>query len=169
MPSIDSIAADYVERAAVLDPAFATWAGITGHDDQLPDLSPEGFAGRAELDRSALAALEAVEVPGQREQVARAAMRERLTIAVERYDAGGHHQRAQRDRQLGAVRARALRCDAHRGRGRRRQHRPAHGRGPGGLPSALADLARRGPERPSPGPAAGRGGRQAVRQLVRSS
>ncbi len=88
MPSIDSIAADYVERAAVLDPAFATWAGITGHDDQLPDLSPEGFAGRAELDRSALAALEAAEVPGQREQVARAAMRERLTIAVERYDAG---------------------------------------------------------------------------------
>ena len=41
-------------------------------------------------------------------------------------------------------------------------------RSPEGLPSALADPARRGPERPSPGPAAGRGGRQAVRQLVRS-
>lgn len=38
--------------------AFATWAGITGHDDQLPDLSPDGFAGRTELDRSTLAALE---------------------------------------------------------------------------------------------------------------
>jgi uncharacterized protein (DUF885 family) len=88
MPSIDSIAADYVERAAVLDPSFATWAGIAGHDDQLPDLSPDGFAGRAELDRSALAALAAAEAPGRREQVARAAMRERLAIAVERYDAG---------------------------------------------------------------------------------
>ncbi len=88
MPSTDSIAADYVERAAVLDPAFATWAGIAGHDDELPDLSPDGFAGRAELDRSALAALEAADAPGRREQVARAAMRERLAIAVERYDAG---------------------------------------------------------------------------------
>ena len=28
MPSVDSIAADYVERAAALDPSFATWAGI---------------------------------------------------------------------------------------------------------------------------------------------
>ena len=72
MPSIDSIAADYVERAAILDPAFATWAGIPGHDDQLPDLSPDGFAGRAELDRSTLAALVAAEAPGRREQVARA-------------------------------------------------------------------------------------------------
>jgi uncharacterized protein (DUF885 family) len=88
MPSIDSIAADYVERAAVLDPSFATWAGITGRDDELPDLSPDGFAGRAELDRSALAALDAAEAPGRREQVARAAMRERLAIALERYDAG---------------------------------------------------------------------------------
>ena len=88
MPSIDSIAADYVERAAALDPAFATWAGIAGHDDELPDLSADGFAGRAELDRSALAALEAAEAPGLREQVARAAMQERLAVAVERYDAG---------------------------------------------------------------------------------
>ena len=64
MPSIDSIAADYVERAAALDPYFATCAGIAGHDDELPDLSADGFAGRAELDRSALAALEAAETPG---------------------------------------------------------------------------------------------------------
>ena len=88
MPTIDSTAADYVERAAVLDPYFATWAGIAGHDDELPDLSADGFAGRAELDRSALAALEAAEAPGLREQVARAAMQERLAVAVERYDAG---------------------------------------------------------------------------------
>src|ERR1700685_3734826 len=73
MPSINSIAADYVERAAALDPQFATWGG---------------FAGRAELDRSPLAALEAAETPGLREQVARAAMQERLAVAVERYDAG---------------------------------------------------------------------------------
>jgi hypothetical protein len=32
MRSIDSIAEDYVERAAALDPALATFIGIAGHD-----------------------------------------------------------------------------------------------------------------------------------------
>jgi hypothetical protein len=88
MRSIDSIAEDYVERAAALDPALATFAGIAGHDCELPDLSADGFAERAELDRSTLAALNAAEAPGLREETARAAMRERLALAVERYEAG---------------------------------------------------------------------------------
>jgi len=88
MPSIDSIAEEYVERAAALDPSIATYAGIAGHDHELADLSADGFAGRAELDRSTLAALDAAEATGLREQVARAAMRERLALEVERYDAG---------------------------------------------------------------------------------
>jgi uncharacterized protein (DUF885 family) len=88
MPSIDDIAAEYVERAAELDPCYATQAGIAGHEHELPDLGADGFAGRAGLDRSTLAALEAAEAPDRREQVARAAMRERLALAVECYDAG---------------------------------------------------------------------------------
>src|SRR3984957_13740674 len=88
MPSIDDIAAEYVERAAALDPCYATEAGIAGHDHELPDLSGDGFAGRAGLDRSTHAALDAAEAPEPREQVARDAMRERLALAVERYAAG---------------------------------------------------------------------------------
>jgi uncharacterized protein (DUF885 family) len=88
MPSIDDVAAEYVQRAAALDPCYATKAGIAGHDHELTDLSPDGFAGRAGLDRSTLAALDAAEAPAPREQVARAAMRERLALAVECYDAG---------------------------------------------------------------------------------
>jgi uncharacterized protein (DUF885 family) len=88
MPSVDDIAAEYVERAAALDPCYATFAGIAGHDHELPDLGADGFAGRAGLDRSTLAALDAAEAPEPREQVARAAMAERLALAVERYDAG---------------------------------------------------------------------------------
>src|SRR5580658_9604499 len=88
MPSIDDIAAEYVERAAALDPCYATYAGIAGHDHELPDLSGDGFAGRAGLDRSTLAALDAAEAPEPSEQVARAAMRERLALAVERYETG---------------------------------------------------------------------------------
>jgi uncharacterized protein (DUF885 family) len=88
MPSIDDIAAEYVERAAALDPCYATSAGIAGHDHELTDLGAGGFAERIELDRSTLAALDAAEAPEPREQVARAAMRERLALAVECYDAG---------------------------------------------------------------------------------
>jgi uncharacterized protein (DUF885 family) len=88
MPSIDDIAADYVERAAALDPSYATYAGIAGHDHELPDLSADGFAGRAELDLATHEALDAADAPGPREQVARDAMRERLALAGERYDAG---------------------------------------------------------------------------------
>jgi len=88
VPSIDDIAAEYVERAAALDPCWATYAGIAGHDHELGDLGADGFAGRAGLDRSTLAALDAADAPGPREQVARAAMAERLALAVERYDAG---------------------------------------------------------------------------------
>ena len=88
MPSIDDIAAEYVERVAALDPCYATYAGIAGHDHELPDLGADGFAGRAGLDRSTLAALDAAEAPEPREEVAREAMRERLALAVECYDAG---------------------------------------------------------------------------------
>jgi Bacterial protein of unknown function (DUF885) len=91
MPSIDSIAEEYVERATVLDPFYATSAGVAGHDHELADLSTDGFAERAKLDRSTLAALDAAEAPGLREQVAREAMRERLALEVERYDAGDSH------------------------------------------------------------------------------
>ena len=75
-------------RAATLDPFMATCAGIGGHDDELPDLSVDGFAERAGLDRSTQAAPDAAEAPALREQIAQAAMRERLAVAVERYDAG---------------------------------------------------------------------------------
>jgi uncharacterized protein (DUF885 family) len=85
VPSIDSIANEYVERATALAPFYP---GIGGHDHKLADLSADGFAERAELDRSTVAALDAAEAPGRREQVARVAMRERLALEVERYDAG---------------------------------------------------------------------------------
>jgi len=88
MSSIGEIAADYVDRAAALDPFWAGIAGVAGHDHEMPDLSADGFAARAELDRSTLAVLAGARAGDPREQAARAAMRERLTLAVERYDAG---------------------------------------------------------------------------------
>lgn len=88
MSAIDEIADRYVERFAALDPITATYMGIAGHDDVLTDLSPAGFAQRADLDRSTVAELLAVEAVTEREKVAKAAMLERLGLAIEAYDAG---------------------------------------------------------------------------------
>ena len=88
MGVINEIAERYVVQVADLDPVLATAAGIPGHDGQMTDLSPAGFAARAELDRRTVAALTSAEAGTDREHTARAAMLERLGLAVEQYDAG---------------------------------------------------------------------------------
>jgi uncharacterized protein (DUF885 family) len=85
---IDDLANRYVDEWAPLDPIGASYAGISGYDDDLGDLSPDGYAAVADLDRRTLAALDRTEPDGEGGRVAREAMQERLTIAVERYDAG---------------------------------------------------------------------------------
>src|SRR5258708_29604875 len=88
MGAINDIAEQYVVEVADLDPVLATAAGIPGHDDQMTDLSPAGFAARAELDRTTVAALTSAAAGTDRERTARAAQLERLAPAVAQYDAG---------------------------------------------------------------------------------
>ena len=88
MNRTDQIAEQYVPAALELYPMWATAAGITGFEERMADLSPDGFEARADLDRRTIAALRAVAATSEPEQVARAAMLERLGLAVERYDAG---------------------------------------------------------------------------------
>ena len=88
MGAINDIADRYVEQTAELDPVLATGAGIPGHDDKMTDLSAAGFAARAELDRTTVAALTNAAADSERERTARDAMLERLGLAVELYDAG---------------------------------------------------------------------------------
>jgi uncharacterized protein (DUF885 family) len=88
MGTINDIAEQYVVQAADLDPVLATGAGISGHDHQMTDLSVAGFAARAELDKATVDALTKAEPATEREHTARAAMLERLGLAVELYDAG---------------------------------------------------------------------------------
>jgi uncharacterized protein (DUF885 family) len=89
------IADRYIDEVARLDPIAATAMGIRGHDDRLPDLSPEGSAGRVELARRTVAELTAATVPddgaqGDRDRIARSLMTDRLEVATERYEAGDH-------------------------------------------------------------------------------
>lgn len=81
----------FVEDVAALDPLEATYAGIPGRDHLLPDLSPDGFDAREELQRRALADVIALTASDEREQVAKDAFVERVGLAVERAD-----QRAER-------------------------------------------------------------------------
>ena len=88
MGRIDEIADRYVEDWAALDPAGATEAGVAGHDDEMPDLTPEGYAARAELNRRVLTEIAGVAPADERERAAKAAMQERLGLEVEIADAG---------------------------------------------------------------------------------
>lgn len=88
MGQIDDIANRYVDDWAPLDPVSATHLGIVGFDDRLTDLSPEGFAAQADLDRRTLTQLAMVQPVDEGERVAKEAMQERLGLALEMYDAG---------------------------------------------------------------------------------
>ncbi|MEC3974230.1 DUF885 domain-containing protein [Amycolatopsis sp. H20-H5] len=73
---------------ARLHPLAATEFGIGGHEDQLPDFSPEGHQARAELARGALAAITAARPADESERVAKAVFSERIGLEVELHDAG---------------------------------------------------------------------------------
>ncbi|MFB9238586.1 DUF885 domain-containing protein [Plantactinospora siamensis] len=88
MGRIDDLANRYVSDWAQLSPTGATYVGIDGYDDQLDDMSPAGFAGRAELTQRTLAALDSTEPDSEHERVAWESMRERLGLQQAMYDAG---------------------------------------------------------------------------------
>jgi uncharacterized protein (DUF885 family) len=85
---VDDLANRYVTEWAPLSPTGATYVGISGYDDQLDDLSPQGFEAQATLARQTLAELETIEPVDERERVAKEAMQERLGLELARYDAG---------------------------------------------------------------------------------
>lgn len=88
MRTIDDIAERYMADLVANSPIRATGLGVRGSDDAYDDFTPEGFAARAQMDRSALSQAQAVEPENERQRVAIDVMSERLSSAVERYDAG---------------------------------------------------------------------------------
>ena len=84
---VDARTDQFVEDVVALDPIMATFAGIPGHDDRLPDLSPAGYDARDELQRRALTDVRAIEATDEREQVAKDAFLERVGLEVEKIDA----------------------------------------------------------------------------------
>lgn len=83
-----SFADDVVNGDAALDPIFATEAGITGYDDQLPDFSPEGTRRHIEATQRALRGVAALTADDDIDRLALAVMDERLTTRLSLLESG---------------------------------------------------------------------------------
>ena len=88
MSSIRELASRYVDRSAVLDPILATSRGVTGHDGEMTDYSPDGQAARAALDRETLAELSRLRPIAAGDAIAAEVMRERLQVGLDQAEAG---------------------------------------------------------------------------------
>ena len=92
MPSgelgVHAISDKYVDEYAALDPLTATFQGISGHDEDMPDLTPDGHDARRELAGNALRAMAASQPADDGEQNAKAVFLERIGLDTEVHDAG---------------------------------------------------------------------------------
>lgn len=85
---IDRIANQHYQNLLDLDPTAATINGIKGRETEYGDYSPAGLAAHIAEYRATLAALEAVEPADDVDRVTLDAMRERLGLQIETYEAG---------------------------------------------------------------------------------
>ncbi len=83
----DAIAEQFVADIAAADPVLATFAGITGHEDRLPDYTPDGYAARADLLRRARAEMATASPSDDRERVAQSSFLERADSSLALADA----------------------------------------------------------------------------------
>ena len=87
MPRIFEIAHNYVDEIAALEPSLATTIGVPGHEREMPDLSPEGPARIADLNRGTVAQLNSAAIENDDDRVARDVMLERLSVSIETFEA----------------------------------------------------------------------------------
>lgn len=85
---LDQLADRFVDAYAADDPTVATYIGVPGHDDEWPDLTPEGRKATADLLRRTTAEVERTEPVDRRDDVARNAMLELLGAELALLDAG---------------------------------------------------------------------------------
>ena len=87
---IDAIAEDHTRMLVDLSPLLATALGVAGRDHLSDDLSPAGHQALADLNRTTLARLADAGPQDATDEVTLAAMRDRLGLEVESFEAGDH-------------------------------------------------------------------------------
>ena len=85
---LDMVADAYVDTIVTLSPITATEIGAPGHDHELPDGPPPARAAGGGAARAALRRVEATEAVDDVDAVTAAAMRERLGLDLELFEAG---------------------------------------------------------------------------------
>ncbi len=85
---VDALADAYTLAAADLDPVFATEIGLAGYDHRMGETGPDFFDARDALVRETLAKLDAATPRDAIDRVTVAAMKERLGLSHEIYEAG---------------------------------------------------------------------------------
>jgi len=88
---IFAIASEHVDAVAALDPFEATAMGVPGHDAEVSDYSPGGFAARAALDQRTLARLDTAPPLGRDDAIAAAVMRDALRTEIAEIEAGDQY------------------------------------------------------------------------------
>ena len=87
---VDALADAYTLAAAELDPVFATEIGLAGYDHLMSEAGPDFHDAQDALVRGTLAELDAATPRDDVDRVTVAAMRERLGLTHELYEAGEH-------------------------------------------------------------------------------
>lgn len=86
--AVDALADAYLDESVVLNPAEATYLGIAGYDDKLPDYTPDWFATVSEHRQRTLRALGALDRVDRTDRITAAALGENLELAEELRAAG---------------------------------------------------------------------------------
>jgi uncharacterized protein (DUF885 family) len=89
--AVDAVADAYVDELVRLSPITATELGLPGAETELDDFSSEGLAAVAETTRDTLEKLALAEIADDVDRVTHIAMRERLGLQLELYEAGELH------------------------------------------------------------------------------
>ncbi|MGZ6982787.1 MAG: DUF885 family protein, partial [Ilumatobacteraceae bacterium] len=82
----------YILASAALDPLMATFWGVPGHDDEMTDFSPEGWARRLELQQQTCRKLAEVEPRDRHDRIAIEVMRERVELERDLIESGEYHR-----------------------------------------------------------------------------
>ena len=80
----------YIEQLAATDPGLATALGISGHDHEMTNFSPQGHAERNEVTRSTLATLNTLDTTADRDRLAAGVLRNSLEMTSLEYESGEH-------------------------------------------------------------------------------
>jgi uncharacterized protein (DUF885 family) len=85
---VDAAAERHLDEHVALDPIAATYIGVAGYDDRLPDFSPAWWQSISDLRRHTLAELDRLEPVDRTDRITIAALRDELTLAEQVRETG---------------------------------------------------------------------------------